>query len=73
MLPNSRKQNRTESVDVTPTAELLAAMQAPPAKQQPLPQQAPIRRLCTYSVQRERRTMAGSGHELVMLSSPRRA
>ena len=31
------EQNRTESVDVTPTAELLAAMQAPPAKQQPLP------------------------------------
>ena len=31
-------QNRTESVDVTPTAELLAAMRAPPAKQQPLPQ-----------------------------------
>ena len=31
-------ETETESVDVTPTAELLAAMQAPPAKQQPLPQ-----------------------------------
>ena len=37
----SETETETESVDVTPTAELLAAMRAPPAKQQPLPQEAP--------------------------------